>query len=127
MIQPLHRAASFSNSFKACALLGIILMLPLTGCRGKGHTSDPRLRPIDEMLDVQLPEGSPKSRVVVYLNSQGFPLQPSNDPRAVVVLVHHVDTETLKPETALVTFHFDAGDKLKSYELVEASDSPQQP
>jgi len=29
--------------------------------------------------------------------------------------------------TALVTFHFDAADKLKSYELVDASDSLQQP
>jgi hypothetical protein len=45
----------------------------------------------------------------------------------VVVLVHHVDTETLKPVTALVTLHFDVGDKLKSYELVEAPDSAQQP
>lgn len=127
MTQPIQRAASFSNSFKACALLGIVLMLPLTGCKGKGHTSDPRLRQIDELLDAQLPEGSAKSRVVVYLNSQGFPLQPSNDPRAVVVVVHHVDTETLKPEAALVTFHFDASDKLKSYELIEAPDSPRQP
>lgn len=127
MTQPLRRAPSFSKSLKVCAFLGIILMLPLTGCRAKGHTSDPRLRQIDETLDAQLPEGSTKSRVVVYLNSQGFPLQASNDPRAVVVLVHHVDTETLKPVTALVTFHFDAADKLKSYELVDASDSLQQP
>ena len=127
MTPPPRRTASSSRSLKLCALLGIVLMLPLTGCKAGGHTSDPRLRQIDELLDAQLPEGSTKSRVVVYLSSQGFPLQASNDPRAVVVLVHHVDTETLKPVTALVTFHFDVGDKLKSYELVEAPDSAQQP
>jgi hypothetical protein len=127
MTQPLHRTTSSIKGSSLCALLGLLLILPLDGCKARGHTSDPRLRQIDETLDAQLPEGSTKSRVVVYLNSQGFPLQPSNDPHAVVVLVHHVDTETLKPITALVTFHFDAGDKLESYELVEASDSPLQP
>jgi hypothetical protein len=69
------------------------------------------------MLDAQLPAGTPKSRVLFYLNSQGFPLENSNDPRVIAATIHHVDTETLKPVTARVTFQFDAEDKLKSYEL----------
>ncbi len=127
MIQPQHRAASSITISALCLVLGLLLVLPLAGCKGGRHTHNPRLREIDEMLDARLPEGSTKSRVVVYLNSQGFPLQTSSDPRALVAVVHHVDTETLKPVTALVTFHFDAGDKLKSYELAEAPDSISQP
>jgi hypothetical protein len=127
MTQSFRRAASSIKFPTVCACLGILLILPLAGCKGKGHTSDPRLRQMDEMLDAQLPEGSLKARVAVYLSSQGFPLQASNDPRAIVAIVHRVDTETLKPVTALVTFHFDARDKLQSYEIVEAPDSMPQP
>jgi hypothetical protein len=118
-----HRTATSMTISARCAVLGLLLILPLVGCRGGRHTHNSRLREIDEMLDTRLPEGSTKSRVVIYLSSQGFPLQPSKDPRELVALVHHVDTETLKPVTALVTFHFDAADKLKSYNLVEAPDS----
>jgi hypothetical protein len=120
---PKHCATSSMTISTRCALLGLLLILPLVACRGGRHTHNSRLREIDEMLDTRLPEASTKSRVVVYLNSQGFPLQPSKDSRELVALVHHVDTETLKPVTALVTFHFDAADKLKSYDLVEAPDS----
>jgi hypothetical protein len=127
MTQSFHRAASSIKFLSLCTLLGILLILPLSGCKGKGHTSDPRLRQIDELLDAQLPEGSLKARVAVYLSSQGFPLQASNDPGAIVAIVHRVDTETLRPVTALVTFHFDARDKLQSYEIVEAPDSMPQP
>jgi hypothetical protein len=127
MTQSLHRATSSIKFLTICAFLGIFLILSLAACKGKGHTSDPRLRQIDELLDAQLPAGSLKARVAVYLSSQGFPLQASNDPRAIVAIVHRVDTETLRPVTALVTFHFDARDKLKSYEIVEAPDSMPQP
>jgi hypothetical protein len=127
MTQSLHRATSSIKSLTICAFLGIFLILSLAGCKGKGHTSDPRLRQIDELLDAQLPAGSLKARVAVYLSSQGFPLQVSNDPHAIVAIVHRVDTERLKPVTALVTFHFDARDKLQSYEIVEAPDSMPQP
>ena len=98
-------------------LLGVLMTLTPAGCKQSSHTSDPRLRQIDEMLDAQLPAGTPKSRVLFYLSSQGFPLENSNDPHVIAATIHHVDTETLKPATARVTFQFDAEDKLKSYEL----------
>ena len=93
------------------------LLLAPAGCNGGGHTSDPRLRQIDEMLDAQLPVGTPRSRVMVYLNSQGFSIEDTKDPHALVAVVRHVDTETLQPVSASVTFHFDSEDKLKTYEL----------
>jgi hypothetical protein len=108
-------------------LLGVLAILALVGCRRNGHTSDARLRQIDEMLDSHLPPGTAKSRVSFYLSSQGFPLESTSDPHAIVAVVHRVDTDTLQPATARVTFHFDASDNLKSYELVAAAGTASQP
>ncbi len=118
------------SSFPSLAglfLLDVFAMLALRGCKPSGHTSDPRLRPIDEMLDSQLPAGTAKSRVVFYLNSQNFPVENTGDARAIVAIVRHVDSDTLQPATARVTFHFDASDNLKSYELVAAAGSASRP
>jgi hypothetical protein len=117
-----------SVRFVLCSyLLGIFLILAIVGCQSASHTSDPHLRQIDAMLNTQLPQGTPKSRVVFFLNTQGFPLENSGDPKVVVAVVHHVDTDTLQPATARVTFHFDASGKLSAYELVQAPASPPQP
>jgi hypothetical protein len=118
------------SSFPSLAglfLLGVFALLALAGCKQSGHTSDPRLRPIDEMLDSQLPAGTAKSRVVFYLNSQNFPVENTGATRAIVAIVRHVDSDTLQPATARVTFHFDASDNLKSYELVTAVGSNARP
>jgi hypothetical protein len=116
-----------SPSFAVVFLLGIFAMLAPAGCKQGGHTSDPRLRQIDEMLDSRLPPGTAKSRVSVYLSSQGFSLEGTSDPHAIVAIVHRVNTDTLQPATARVTFHFDASDNLKSYELVTAAGAGSQP
>jgi len=103
--------------FAGFFLLGVFITLAPAGCKKGSHTSDARLQQIDETLDAQLPAGTPKPRVLFYLSSQGFPVESTNDPHLVTATIHHVDTETLKPVTARVTFQFDAEDKLKSYEL----------
>jgi hypothetical protein len=99
------------------SLLLAISSLSLASCKRSGHSSDPRLRQIDEMLDSQLPPGTAKSRVILYLSSQGFPVENTSDPRAITATVRHVDTETLQPVNASVTFHFDSQDKLTTYDL----------
>jgi hypothetical protein len=114
-------------SFVAFFFLVLLAAIPLTGCRSGRHTSDSRLRQIDDMLDSQLPAGTSKSKVSFYLSSQGFSLEASNDPQALVAVVHHVDTETLRPATARVTFHFDSRDNLTTYELAAAPGSDSQP
>jgi hypothetical protein len=114
-------------SFAGLFLLGVFTTLALAGCKQGGHTSDPRLKKIDEMLDAQLPAGTSKSKVSFYLSSQGFSLESTSDPHDIVAVVHHVDTDTLQPATARVTFHFDASDNLRSYELVSAGGSGSQP
>jgi len=118
------------SSFPSLAglfLLDVFAMLALRGCKPSGHTSDPRLRPIDEMLDSQLPAGTAKSRVIFYLSSQNFPVENTGGPRAIVAVVHHLHSDTLQPATARVTFHFDASDNLKSYELAGAAGSASRP
>jgi len=103
--------------YAVLSLFFVVAVLGLSSCKQSGHTSDPRLHQIDEMLDSQLPAGTPKARVILYLNSQGFPVDNSADPKTITATIHHVDTESLKPITASATFHFDAEDKLKTYEL----------
>ena len=127
MIKPHRYAATSVNLFWSSLLAFVFLTVALSGCKTGAHTSDPRLRQIDELLDSQLPQGTPRSRVIFFLSSQGFPLQNARDEKAVMAIVHRVDTDTLQPATARVTFHFDASDKLKSYELEPAADSPPQP
>jgi hypothetical protein len=118
---------SSSPSLAALFLLGVFTILAFAGCQQSGHTSDPRLKQIDTLLDSQLPAGTSKSRVSFYLSSQGFPLENTSDPSAIVAIIHRVDTETLQPVTARVTFHFDLSGNLKSYELVSVAGSASQP
>jgi len=124
----LGKASSHSSTaYAALFLLGILATIPFSGCNRGRHTSDSRLRQIDDMLDAQLPAGTSKSKVSFYLSSQGFPVEAANVPNAIVATVHHVDTETLRPATARVTFHFDARDNLTTYELAFAPGSGAQP
>ena len=116
-----------ASSIAGLLLLCLFTLLALAGCKHSRHTFNPSLKQIDEMLDAQLPQGTSKARVAVYLSAQGFPVESTNDPRTMVATVRHVDTETLRPETARVTFHFDARDKLTTYELTAAPSSASQP
>jgi hypothetical protein len=126
MIKPNKHQVNSIALLQKLLLSGVFLALVLAGCKSGAHTSDPRLRQIDQMLDSQLPQGTPKSRVIFFLGSQNFPVENATD-RSVVAIIHRVDTDTLQPATARVTFHFDASDKLKSYELEQAAGTAPQP
>ncbi len=109
----------------------MFILLPLVfasfGCKSKGHTSDVRLRKIDQMVNAQLPPGTQRARVEYFLSSRGYRIQDSRDKNSVVAVVRHIDTQTLQPATARVTFHFDSSNKLFSYELQSVPDAPLQP
>jgi hypothetical protein len=110
----------------ACVIL--LVVISSYGCkRTTHHTSDFRLQKIDEMLNAELPPGTPRARVEYFLNSRGYKVEDSPDRNAVVAVVRHVDTETLQPATARATFRFDSNDKLTSYELQSAPDAPLRP
>jgi hypothetical protein len=117
-----------SNTGFWCHLLlavAMALILGAAGCKTSSpHTSDPKLKGIDELLAAQLPAGTPRSRVVFFLNSRGYAIGPSPDAHSIVATVHHVNTDTLQPEAARITFHFDANDKLTSYDLEPTNTLP---
>ena len=109
----------------ACAVL--LSSLLACGCRRNAHTSDSRLQKIDEMLNTQLSPGTPRARVEFFLSSRGYSIEHSSDKSSLVAMVRHVDTDTLQPATARVTFHFDSNEKLLSYDLQSAPDAPLRP
>jgi len=120
---PANRTLKLRAAFYLLCAFSILIF---AGCKRGKHTSNPRLRQIDDMLDAQLHPGATKARVTVYLDSQGFTIDNAIDSHTVVAIVRHVDADSLQPEIARVTFHFDANDKLLSYELVPASGPLQQ-
>ena len=111
------------------ALASVVLLSSLVvfGCKSHSHTSDSSLQKIDEMLNFQLPQGTPRLRVEYFLNSRGYRLEDSQDRASLIAVVRLIDTETLIPATARVTFHFDSNEKLLSYELQPAPDTPLRP
>jgi len=128
---PQRRACKWPSSALLLSLFffasGALLAFSISGCKTSSHTSDSRLQRIDELLNAKLPKGTPKSRVAYFLNSRGYPVQNSPDKNAIVAIVRHVDTDTLQPATALVTFHFDANGNLTTYDLQAAPDAPLHP
>jgi hypothetical protein len=122
-------SGSRANLRLLLALTRLVPLLFLTagGCKPALHTTDPHLQKIDEMLNTQLPQGTPRSRVTYFLSSRGYKLEGSADKNSVIAVVRQVDTDTLQPATARVIFHFDSNDKLVSYELQAAPDAPLQP
>jgi hypothetical protein len=124
-----YRPSRSRRSTFSFTLVAVLLLLCLgTGaCKNaNSHTSDPKLKGIDELLAAHLPVGTPIARVTYFLNTRGYAISPSNDSHAIVATVHHINTETVQPEAAKVTFHFDANDKLVSYDLEPASTMPTQ-
>jgi hypothetical protein len=103
------------------------LAFSICGCKSSAHTRYARLEKIDEMLNIQLPQGTPRSRLEFFLNSHGYRLEHSPDKNSLVAVVRQIDSDTLEPRTARVTFHFDWHDKLVSYELQSAADEPLRP
>jgi hypothetical protein len=121
-----QRAAFQPRVSLACVIL--LVAFAGNGCqRSHTHTSDFRLEKIDAMLNAELPTGTPRTRVEYFLTSRGYKLEGSSDQNAVVAIVRHVDTDTLQPATARAAFHFDSNNKLTSYDLEAAPDTPLRP
>jgi hypothetical protein len=104
-----------------------LFALAISGCKTSRHSSDARLRAIDEMLDAELPKGTNLARVSLFLNERGYRVENPGRGQTVVAVVRKIDTETLRPVNARVTFHFDAQDQLQSYEMTSAPDEPMHP
>lgn len=129
MVNHRHMESPSSNVrwFLLLACVVLVSLLSASGCKSHSHTSDSRLQKIDEMLNTQLPPGTPMSRVDHFLKSRGYIVEDSPDKNSIVAVVRHIDTDTLQPATARVTFHFDSNRNLISYELQSAPDVPLRP
>ena len=129
MIRSLNSVKLTAAFPRLLALASVVLLSSLMsiGCKSHSHTSDSSLRKIDEMLNSQLPQGTPRLRVEYFLNSRGYRLEDSPDRASLIAVVRLIDTETLIPATARVTFHFDSNERLLSYDLQPAPDAPLRP
>ena len=102
----------------------LILLVALigfsTGCQTHtepGATSDPQLKPIQEMLQQHLPIGTTDASVQSFLAARGYTIETPDKPGTMVATIRHIDAETVQPVTARVTFYFDANGKLTTYEI----------
>jgi hypothetical protein len=122
-----HTSRRFTRASDLLSACFFLLLAVAGGCNSHSHTFDRKLAKIDEMLDAKLPKGTSRDRVAFFLTTRGYTVESSGDRHTVVAIVRHVDTETLQPATARVEFHFDANDRLTSYDLQRAPDVPWQP
>lgn len=113
-LRPLSRCVACFPLFAAAALV-----LFFAGC-GKSSTevTDPQLKPIQEMVDSQLPVGSSEGTVQQFLTARGYPIESTGQPGTMVGIIRHIDTDKLQPVTARVTFYFDANGRLNTTEIV---------
>jgi hypothetical protein len=102
----------------------VMLVFCLAGCQKTLQVDDPQLKPIQEMLESQLPVGSSEATVIQFLSSRGYATEPSEKPGTIVAIIRHIDTEKLMPVTARVTFYFDASRKLNTFEIVRTLNQP---
>lgn len=106
--------------------LAALLFLSIAGCDKVQRTNDPQLQPIQEMLDAQLPLGSTRAKVATYLNTQGYPIEPSQKPGTIVAVIRKIDLQRMEPVTARATFYFDATGRLNTFELQRMLNLPVQ-
>jgi hypothetical protein len=102
-----------------------LVLAGLVGCGGTGRTEDPQLKPIQAMLEEQLPPRTPVEKVVAFLNNRGYPILPAQKQGTIVANIRRTDTATVQPVIARVTFYFDANRKLNTFELQRLASDPQ--
>jgi hypothetical protein len=112
---------------RASTMLAILLFAPLVlllGCQKTIRTSDPQLKPIQDMLDQQVPIGSTIEHVTTFIATRGYPTEPPEKTGTLIAVIRHIDTRTVQPVTARVTFYFDANGKLNTYEMQRTLNQP---
>ncbi|MGB7846592.1 MAG: hypothetical protein WBL63_13320 [Candidatus Acidiferrum sp.] len=114
----------FRCSLRVGFFVAVTGMLLLAGCSKMMRVNDPQLKPIQSMLEANLPVGTRESAVTQFLTIRGYPTEASEKPGTIVAIIRHIDTQRLQPVTARVTFYFDANGKLNTYEIVRTMNSP---
>ncbi len=104
-------------------LLGLAVV-SFAGCHGNAHPEDPQLKPIQAMLEQQLPPRTPEEKVVLFLDNHGYPILAAQKHGTIVANIRRTDTQAMQPVIARVTFYFDANRKLNTFELERPESEP---
>jgi hypothetical protein len=118
-----RRTSSLRRGMQGRLLLALALA-SLAGCRKTVRTEDPQLRPIQAMLEEQLPPRTPEEKVVTFLDNRGYPILPAQKQGTIVANIRRTDTAAVQPVIARVTFYFDANRKLNTFELKRPVNEP---
>jgi hypothetical protein len=105
-------------------LLLALALAGLAGCQKMVRTEDPQLKPIQAMLEQQLPPHTPEEKVVLYLDNHGYSILAAQKHGTIVANIRRTDTAAMQPVVARVTFYFDANGKLNTFELQRPPDEP---
>jgi hypothetical protein len=105
-------------------LLLALALVGLAGCKRTGIPEDPQLKPIQAMLEQQLPRRTPEEKVVLYLDNHGYPILAAQKQGTIVADIRRKDTAAVQPVIARVTFYFDANRKLNTFELQRPVSEP---
>ena len=120
-----HRAISPCRG-KRSGLWIALALAGLAGCGAAGRTDDPQLKPIQAMLEEELPRRTPEEKVVLYLDNHGYSILAAQKRGTIVAIIRRKDMAAIQPVTARVTFYFDANRKLNTFELQRPEDVPSQ-
>jgi hypothetical protein len=112
----LRRAISLRGGELGRLLLALAVV-SFAGCQKSMRTEDPQLKPIQAMLEEQLPPQTPEEKVVTFLDNHGYPILAAQKQGTIVANIRRTDTATVQPVIARVTFYFDANRKLNTFEL----------
>ena len=126
MVAEQRSCPSLLSKVKTCSLwlTAAAAILMLVGCQKTAKTDDPQLKPIQQMLDEQLPLGTTEAAVNAFLAARDYPSEAGTKQGTIVAKIRHIDTERVQPVTARVTFYFDENGKLKDYELQRTVNEP---
>ncbi len=119
-----HPIREFRSPLLVSFLLAVAGLLLLAGCKDALKVDDPQLKPIQDMLEAQLPPGTPEGEVSQFLAMRAYPTEATDKPGTIIAIIRHIDTKNLQPVTARVTFHFDANGKLKTVEIERTTNAP---
>jgi hypothetical protein len=122
-ISNLRKTFSLRRGVQEQLLLALALA-GLAGCQKTVRTDDPQLKPIQAMLEEQLPAHTPEEKVVTFLSNRGYPILPAQKQGTIVANIRRTDTAAVQPVIARVTFYFDANRKLNTFELQRPADEP---
>lgn len=113
-----------SLRYRFLLFLAVVSVLFCAGCQKNYEVDDPQLKPIQDMLNEQLPRGTTQGAVNQFLAARGYDMEATDKPGTTVAIIRHIDTEKLQPVTARVTFYFDATGKLNATEIVRTFNRP---